>query len=349
MAYYVFRINYNEHFELLRNELLNEKRLRQGWGTFDMQLDAGEDSFIMAWEKHWGNATPEGDRRARYKKLRNMMNIQPGDYIIIPKLNLQEKYVCQSFTVVRCKEAYKFSVLEKVNDFGHYIVVDEMFSCRYDWNDDTNKVKRMFTTYRSPIVKSHNDNFIQAVDNLIKINSEEPQRFKNENRDLISTVTQATHDQRNIYLEYIVKSLGAYGNSEFEDIIEMLFIKNGYVCTRRNHYDKKGGDVDIILESCNNNSLMHTIYSLSEVSIPQLFIQAKKKTGIDYDDIKGVEQLIQIKNSMESKNTILMLISLVDKFTTETIAMARENDIILIDGMTFASLLVRYGIEVELV
>ena len=48
------------------------------------------------------------------------------------------------------------------------------------------------------------------------------------------------------------------------------------------------------------------------------------------------------------KNSIYILISLVDYFTEDTKIEANKNGIILINGITFASLLVRYGIEVEI-
>jgi len=37
--YFVFRINYDDQFELIRNELLNNHQLRQGWGSYGMQIN----------------------------------------------------------------------------------------------------------------------------------------------------------------------------------------------------------------------------------------------------------------------------------------------------------------------
>lgn len=348
MAYYVFRINYYEHFKMLRNELLNEKRLRQGWGTFDMQLDAGEDSFVNAWKKHWGVTDSEEYMKKKYDNLTTMLEIKSGDYIIIPKLSLKDDYVCRSFVVARCKSEYRFSVLERVGDFGHYIEIDDIFSCSYEWDDNTRTVKSKFNSYQSPLNRVRNSEFISAVDNLIKIHKESPTIFEAENKDLFSSISTKTRLQRQEYLKYIVETLRNYGNHELEDVIKTLFEKNGYNCTQRNYYDGKGGDVDIVFESFNNNTLMHNIYDICEVEIPHIYVQAKKKKGIDYGDIVGVEQLIQMRHKMLEKNGILMVINLTDEFTQNTIDKAKEHDVILIDGMTFASLLVRYGIEVEL-
>ena len=45
MAYYVFRINYSDYFSLIRKELIVQKKLRQGWGTYDMRVDQGYEAY----------------------------------------------------------------------------------------------------------------------------------------------------------------------------------------------------------------------------------------------------------------------------------------------------------------
>ena len=124
--------------------------------------------------------------------------------------------------------------------------------------------------------------------------------------------------------------------------------KNGEAVTDKNWYDGEGGDVDIVFEAFNENTLMHNIYEICEIEKPHIYVQAKKKTGTDYGDVVGVEQLIQMESKIAEKNAILIVINLTDCFTEEAKIKAKENGIILIDGITFASLLVRYGIEVEI-
>ena len=131
-------------------------------------------------------------------------------------------------------------------------------------------------------------------------------------------------------------------------IIGELFIKNGYTLTDNNWYDGEGGDVDLVFECFNRNTLMYNIYEICDVKMPHIYVQAKKKTGKDAGDIVGVDQLVKMEEQLPEKNAILMVINLADEFSDKAKEKADENGIILINGLTFASLLVRYGIEVDI-
>lgn len=151
-----------------------------------------------------------------------------------------------------------------------------------------------------------------------------------------------------VYLEQIKYALQKIDNHKFEDIIGELFIKNGYILTDNNWYDREGGDVDLVFECFNRNTLMYNIYEICDVKMPHIYVQAKKKTGQDTGDIVGVDQLVKMEARIPEKNAILMVINLTDEFSEEAKAKADEKGIILINGSTFASLLVRYGIEVDI-
>ena len=151
-----------------------------------------------------------------------------------------------------------------------------------------------------------------------------------------------------VYLEQIKYALQKIDNHKFEDIIGELFIKNGYTLTDNNWYDREGGDVDLVFECFNRNTLMYNIYEICDVKMPHIYVQAKKKTGQDTGDIVGVDQLVKMEARIPEKNAILMVINLTDEFSEEAKAKADEKGIILINGSTFASLLVRYGIEVDI-
>ena len=93
---------------------------------------------------------------------------------------------------------------------------------------------------------------------------------------------------------------------------------------------------------------MYNIYEICDVKMPHIYVQAKKKTGQDTGDIVGVNQLVKMEARIREKNAILMVINWTDEFSEEAKAKADEKGIILINGSTFASLLVRYGIEVDI-
>jgi len=348
MAYYVFRINYDEYFSLIRNELILKKKLRQGWGTYEMRVDNGYEAYKSAWQKYWEKDLPDEKMKPRYNNIVIMTEIQPGDYIIIPKISLENDYVCRSFAIAKCKHPYNFEVLDAAKDFGHYIEVENVFSCGYDKNLFSQTISSKFIAYQSPLNRVKNIDFISAVDELVAMHDKEPITFEKESVDLLDMVNTATRGSRRSYLESIVDALRNLKNHKFEDLIGELFKKNGYSITDKNWFDGEGGDVDIVFEAFNDNTLMHNIYEICEVEKPHIYVQAKKKTGTDYGDIVGVEQLIQMEKKIPEKNAILIVINLTDRFTEDAQTKAKENGIILIDGITFASLLVRYGIEVEI-
>ena len=326
---------------------MNKHLLRQGWGTYEMSLDPGYDSFKAGWRKNWGNYLSDENIRARYNNLSIMLEIEPGDYIIIPKLSTKEDYKCRSFAIAKCKSKYRFEVLDKSKDFGHIIEVEDVFSCGYDKNILSQCIKSKFIAYQSPINRVKNQSFIDAVNELVHLHNEKPDEFEKDSIDLISMISHATEQARSDYLEQIKKSLQNLDNHKFEDVICELFEKNGYVHTGNNWYDKEGGDVDLIFECYNKNTLMYNIFDICEVKMPHIYVQAKKKIGKDYGDEVGVDQLVKMEEHIPEKNAILIVINLTDEFSEGAKNKAEENGIILINGVTFASLLVRYGIEVE--
>ena len=151
-----------------------------------------------------------------------MTEMQPGDYIVIPKTNVKENYVCRSFIIARCKGKYRFEVFEGTEDFGHIIEVENVFSCSYDKNINSQTIAKKFTAYQSPVNRVRNADFIEAVDELVTIHDNEPELFVQESSDLIEMVSSATHNSRKGYLESIVGALRKLENHKFEDIISDL-------------------------------------------------------------------------------------------------------------------------------
>ena len=252
----------------------------------------------------------------------------------MPKVSVEEDYVCRSFVIAKSKKKYRFDVLSEAEDFGHIIEVEDVFSCSYDKNLHAQNIKSKFIAYQSPLNRVRSESFKESVEK--------------DSTDLISMVSRATASARNQYLEQIKSALQKIDNHKFEDIIGELFIKNGYTLTDNNWYDGEGGDVDLVFECFNRNTLMYNIYEICDVKMPHIYVQAKKKTGKDTGDIVGVDQLVKMEERIPEKNAVLMVINLTDEFSDAAKEKADENGIILINGLTFASLLVRYGIEVDI-
>jgi restriction endonuclease Mrr len=161
-------------------------------------------------------------------------------------------------------------------------------------------------------------------------------------------ISQATKEARKQYIDAVKETLQKIDNDKFEKLIKELFEKNGHTCTNTHWYDKKGGDVDLVFEGFGKNTLMYNIYDICDEKMPFVYVQAKKKTGNDREDRVGVSQLLKMKEYIPKENAVMIVINLTEEFSDEAKAQASENGIILINGATFASLLVRYGIDVDI-
>ncbi|MCZ2150699.1 MAG: restriction endonuclease [Bryobacterales bacterium] len=73
----------------------------------------------------------------------------------------------------------------------------------------------------------------------------------------------------------------------------------------------------------------------------QFNVQVKQKTGIDYGDVHGVEQLLIMKTN--SPNEYSILISSADSFTEPCRKLAAANGVILVDGMQFAEIILKHA------
>ena len=343
---FVFRINYGEKFGFIRDELLTGT-LRQGWGASEMDVTKSLDNFTAAWQNNWEDAPGEKKITRKYNNLRIMLDIKPDDIIVIPKVSVSHDYVGRFFTVAICEELYSFSLPKNgTNDFGHCIKVKPLFSVPYDFDGASQSVSNKFGVYRSALNRVWSDDFYLAVESLLESHNHGKEFFAEQNGNYLKILSDTTMNARNSYLSQMVSEMQKWQNKTLENIIEQLFNKNGYTTKDNNHYDGEGGDIDLVFQSYNDNTLMSNIYDLTDKeNAPDIYVQAKKKTHTDYNDVKGIEQLLQM-DKKEGKRNILIVINLADDFTEAARKLAEDNGVILLNGMNFASLLVRYGIDV---
>ena len=337
--YFVFRVDYGECFPFIYEEL-KQGRLRQGWGGPNMDVRNSFDEFTAAWEK-W--STPWEDMEERYGILRRMLQIQEGDLIIIPKVSMQYNVPGRYFTIVRCTKPYEFSIPDApVDYFGHYVEVEPVVSCEYDSCGATQRISSSFIGYQCAVNRVIREGVMDAIDILIAKQGTENKAFNTR----LDMLLEETDNARNLYLKELVHQMQSWQNSTFEDVIENLFVKNGYIKVRSNYYDGDGGDVDLVFKAFSERTLMHDIYAVYDDEImPEIYIQAKKKCGHDSNDITGIEQLVQMaKKNNRAKS--LILINLTDEFSKEAEALAERERVVLLNGQDFASLIVRHGLDV---
>lgn len=335
MNYYIFRIDYSDRDYFKEN--LEKGILRQGWGVENLSLltESGE----IRSQEEWVNACPESwritDEARRYLRnknnnLRKMLEMKEGDIILIPKFPEWD-----TFSLYRVSGKYYFDLEKEKGDYGQCIPVeiakekpeeiDKYFI--YNGNDDTKVVHSKLRGYQTSINSVYNEEIIKAIKNLLQIKS-------------IKEASPITEILRNIFekniknMENLNKEIFSVRPNDVEEIVENIFIKQGYLVESRNSYDKKGGDSDRIF--------IKPLPILSEVNDEigscRVYVQIKKKDGI-YDENEGINQLEEIvktKEKIEEKeskdNNFYKVLVCTGEFSPRVKELAQEKNIILIDG-----------------
>ena len=342
--YYVWRIttDWND-FSLLHKEFIENHRLRQGWGLNGMKVNEGFESFWSAWPKDWGD---ENACKKRYNILHPMTEIQEGDIIVIPKVDCSSSrtYPCSAFTLAKCVGSYQFDTSQLMHeDFGHYVSVEILQTIENGFNSDSLIIRKKFRAYQKAINRVNDSDFIQAVNHLIQM-KEKGELSNSNQRNPLTIVSEECMKEKEAYLRQIIKSIRGWSGEQLEKIIQALFEQNGYTLLKKNFHDGQGGDVDLAFKCFPDDSLMDSLYSCSsDCTMPEICIQAKNKAGKDFDDLKGIAQLVKMRENF--MNPILILINTADDFTTDTKNRASSENVILLNGMAFANLLVRHGLE----
>ena len=122
---------------------------------------------------------------------------------------------------------------------------------------------------------------------------------------------------------------------DVEEIVETIFLKQGYRIESKNVYDKAGGDADRIFEK----PLPILSEINDEIGSCRVYVQIKKKDGI-YDEDEGINQLEEIvktKEKIEEKeskdNNFYKVLVCTGEFSPRVKELAQEKNIILIDGI----------------
>ena len=100
-----------------------------------------------------------------YHNLQILLEIQPGDWLVIPKLHLKEEDGWHSFTLVECTRSYSFAPLG--DDFGHIIGVKPIASYHYTDNLAALEISKNFRAYRNPINRVHSTKFQTWIQELM--------------------------------------------------------------------------------------------------------------------------------------------------------------------------------------
>ncbi|MBF0430517.1 MAG: restriction endonuclease [Fibrobacteria bacterium] len=329
--YFIFRVNYDDAHQWLMDELLKKGVLRQGWGHHGLELISNNGTGISkkVWAENYLSIWKDSEKEinGRYKILSRMLDIQKDDLIVIPKtINNYTLTICQA------KEGYCFDFDSKEtfwDDFRHTIQICNPRNYKYDSSGEAKLVASKFKAYQSAI----NNVWSEELQNRIR------ELYNLEPSDHSKTIKDITDEISRIALRPIAEQLKTVDPNYFEDVIMKCLEARGYEKVAMRKYDKKGADVDIIAT--------YALPFFSELIeyYPTLLIQIKKKSGTDWNDEEGVDQLI--KSSEERPNSIKILINTTDKLSECASEKAKKNGIHIIDGLKIFDFILKTEIRVE--
>ena len=141
-----------------------------------------------------------------------------------------------------------------------------MISCAYDSTEsDTDIISSKFRAYQSSLNSVKNQDFINSVANIIDKSNNNSCNYTETTEKLIKKISNDTNYNRQQYIKSVLDSLRLKANDKFEKLISELFEKNGYVLIRNNYYDKEGGDIDLVFQAFEEQTLLNDISFLNDL------------------------------------------------------------------------------------
>ena len=314
----VFRMDANDGW--LERELA-QGRLRQGWGAPALGLTHdGEPVAKHAWEAahreiDWGDPSPR-----RFAILSRMLDIKKHDIVVIPKMPQWNQ-----FSIARASGEYRFEVAEGCDDFGHVVPVDpeSVRTFHYHANDEAFLVSGLFSraNHRPAVSFCYGKEHITAAMSLLG-------RTNNPTEKSLSDLSRARMD--NAFRD-AAKSLqdevAAWNGARFEQAVRQAFRDHGYDVKDHPHYDRKGGDVDILVSPPIDRFRLF----LPDIGDP-IAVQVKWKQGVDHDDEYAVKQIVD-GVAFLGHDALKYVISSASHFTERAKVTATENNVVLISGL----------------
>ena len=332
--YYVFRINYDDP-KWLMNEI-RKGQLRQGWGLSELHLkeDDGTIVEIKKWTKRylrkakeaWGERIVQANAERRYRMLYLMVEMKQDDVIIVPKFPSQDK-----FLICQVGEGYLFDNSRGDLDFGHVIKLksfnDSSKVFNYGNSKETREIRSKMRSYQSAINNIWSEELQKTINILLSKESDEnPRGIDFVIKEIFNSASKS-----------IISSLNYLSPKDVEEVVESICIGAGFEVYWKNHFDSKGGDADLII-----SKKLPLLDDLQD-STQKIYIQIKKKSGIDLKDYEGIDQLINICKSDDKIELPKILVSTAEEFTEKCVNEAKQHGVILCNGSDLIKLLVRYA------
>jgi hypothetical protein len=331
--YFVFRIDSSSSFTSDLRKEIEHGRLRQGWGSNNLNINQSFEDFNNSWL--WDSVEVKG-RRNRYSILRIMLEMKPGDIIIVPKC-----FSYGRFALLEVAESYKFdeseSVFGKVDDFRHIIGINpnKTVEVLNNGSEESLNIMKSLRGYQDAINRIHKNSIINAIEVILK----DENRRVNSNNEVFESIEVEKTDFYVEMISSLKQRMNNISGVAFQNLVKNLFIKSGYEFQEENVYDGEGGDIDLIF-AMPIGELVNDILGLSiNAIVPRINIQVKNKSGNDHNDINGVNQL----KRMCRQGDINILINITNEFTEECKIAAQNSNVILVNWAAFAKLYLQYN------
>lgn len=148
MDYWINRTAYGDKWmEYVRQWLIKKNQTCNGWGGAGMDLRKGlaafEQGYIAkGWDPNEDEASWRIGARRRFKVLKKLLNVKPGDRVIIPRLSVDTPGEGSHFTICTVVKGYSFEPIPQLNDMGHHLTVEpeSIFSYSYYENALTEQI-----------------------------------------------------------------------------------------------------------------------------------------------------------------------------------------------------------------
>ena len=294
-------------------------RLRQGWGRDGLSLRTPDGEAVEkgAWEEAyrslpgWGEPSPR-----RFAILQWMLEMEEGSIVVVPKMPTPHE-----FTIARVNGSYTFSMDEERGDFGHIVPVDPttVRTFAYRANDEAYDVSALFAkaNHRPPVSFACAADHVKAAGRLLGLQSSRESQPEHELRK--GQIAVAYREAA----KALSRETKKWNGHRFEEAVKDAFENLGWRVIARNQYDRKGGDVDLVVQPLGSQGLF----------LPdEIAVQVKWKHGTDYDDVTAIVQIERWATSRAS-NATKFVISSADRFTQDARKAAKANDVVLVGGM----------------
>lgn len=318
---FIFRTDSNSYVQ----SELKQGRLRQGWsppGTSLLNTNGGtrdKEEWSQAYKSEWN----EDPSPRRYGILRRMLDMKQGDLIFCPKA---PKYGC--FTMAKVCGDYRFEVAADQGDFGHIIPVINQQVVANCYSQDSQTISELFKSayFRSAITQDQEykvKDVIGAADRLMGLEGTDtpgdPDKILEQN------IAESRSKAAASFMEFVNEK---WSFDQFENAVGEVFKRKGYGILRRQS-SRNGGDADYVLSLPLPGFDGQDFYDRT----PVLIVQVKHKQGTDYNDVKGVDQLVNWHPSEDEEVLYKVLLSSAEEFTDPCRKKAENHGVILICGI----------------